>query len=95
MFTVTSVTDRGDDVLEAVGLDNDGVEHRATGWVSATTNYYPPGSYTSDGELVDGAKPRAMTADEIGAYALGLLEETYAPAPTLAPAPIAFTAPAS
>lgn len=60
------------DVLTVIGTV-DGERRRASGWVSATTHFYPPDAYARDGNRVEGATPRAMTADEALAYQAGLL----------------------
>jgi hypothetical protein len=53
----------------------------ARGWVSATTNYYPPASYNPDGTLKSGATARAMTAAERLAYARQLVQAAAPAAP--------------
>lgn len=45
----------------------------ANGWVSATTHYYPPEDYDTNGNLVPGATPRAMTDAEKTTYCTNLL----------------------
>jgi len=92
-FTLYSVTDAGDDLLVVLAHDGDGNPLYATGWVSATTNYFPPSDYDADGNLVEGAQPRAMSPEEIGAYARALIVEQnpqVQPAPP-APTPLTFT----
>jgi hypothetical protein len=90
---LVEVLDAGDDVLLARGRRGE-EELEARGWVSATTNHYPPDAYDEAGALRDDAKPRAMSADEVGAYALALLREQHPEPPAAAePTPIAFTAP--
>jgi hypothetical protein len=100
--TIASVANAGDDVLLilAAGVDADGNElvFSATGWVSATTNYFPPDQYGEDGHLIEGAAARAMTQAEIGDYALALVLEqnpqlqavptTMAPVDFEPPAPV-------
>lgn len=86
-MTVTEVLDVGDDVLLVKALDDDGNELEARGWVSATSNHYDPGSYDAAGNLLPDARPRAMTAEEVGSYALGLLGVDVA---TAAPKPVTF-----
>lgn len=79
--TVTGAYDMGNDVLKVTGqVDGIEVEVEARGWVSALTNHYGPECYTMDettGALmrVEGATPRAMTAEERLAYFCTLLEE--------------------
>lgn len=88
MIELIEVVDAGEDRLLVRGRDADGNELEATGWVSATTNHYEPGSYDEDGNLFVDARPRAMTAEEVGTYALGLLGVDVAAA---APKPVPFT----
>lgn len=76
---ITSAVDAGNDRLEVTGtVDNgDGSGPRAviaSGWVSATTHYYPPDQYTGTPlMLISGATPRAMTTEEQLAYEEALL----------------------
>lgn len=91
---LVDVLDIGGDVLLVRGRRGE-QEIEAQGWVSATTNHYPPEAY-DEGELRDEATPRAMSKEEVGVYALRLLAEQN-PEPS-APAtpdgtPIAFTTP--
>jgi hypothetical protein len=69
--------DVGDDVLRVTGqVDGEPVEAR--GWLSATTNHYPPTAYAADGHLKDGAKSQKMTEAQVRAYCRGLLLEAAA-----------------
>jgi hypothetical protein len=72
-LTVTKVLDLGDDTLQVTGLDGDGNEVTATGWVSAMTNFYPDTAYDETGQRKATAKPRAMTKAEQKNYWLSLL----------------------
>lgn len=74
-FTIESVLNTGNDVLLITATDDQGGQVTATGWVSATENFYDAKAYDSDGNLNDAAQPRAMTAAEVGAYAQRLLAE--------------------
>jgi hypothetical protein len=82
---VTAAFDLGNDVLQVQGYDADtGELCEASGWVSATTNYYPPESYDADGNRLPEAQPRAMTAGERRAYCQELLvSATSAPRGTV------------
>jgi hypothetical protein len=71
--TLTKVTVDGD-LLTVEGTDSEGNPVIAAGWQSAMSNYYPPTSYDGDGNLVDGATARAMTAKEQKAYWQSLLD---------------------
>lgn len=77
MFTIESTTDTGGDVLEIVAKDAAGNTVTAWGWVSATTNYFPPDAYDADGNRSPDIEPRAMTDDEIETYARGRVRELY------------------
>lgn len=84
MITLTraeKATD-GSDILTVYGTDENGAEVSATGWISATTNYYPPSDYGADGHLIDGAEPHEMSPDELRAYCQGLLDATVPPTPS-------------
>lgn len=80
-ITVTGAWDQGDDVLRVEGT-LDGEAATAYGWVTATTNYYPPDAYADDGHLVDGAKARAMKKGELRDYCTRLLADAAPPAET-------------
>lgn len=81
MIELVAINDLGDDILEAVGLDEEGNEIHAYGHVSATTNHFDADTYHEDGHRDPDAEPRQMTPIEIGDYARGLLA-AHAPAPT-------------
>ncbi len=89
MLQVTEVVNAGGDILIVRGLDpaQPGVIVEAQGWVSALTSHYDPADVGTDGQPRIGAKPRAMTATEIGEYASSLLSPVAA-----AETQIAFTA---
>lgn len=89
VLELVSVEDLGGDLLLAVARDQDGNEHTATGWVSATTNHYDPESYDTDGNLIKKAKPRSMTTVEVATYALSLFASELE-AVVVEPTPIAF-----
>lgn len=72
IVVVTGANDLGADVLEVLGTVN-GEAVRATGWVSAMTNFYPPEAYGEDGHRKAKAKPRAMTDAEKLVYMKSLL----------------------
>jgi hypothetical protein len=72
-----SVNDAGGDVLVVKAAVGD-LEIEARGWVSATTNHYDDASLDSKtGHRRAGARPRAMTPKEIGAYARRLIVEQH------------------
>lgn len=94
-LTITSVDALPDDTLVVTAHDDNDTLFTATGHVSATTNHYDADLYGDDGHLLPDAKPRAMTADEVGAYALALLQEQNPELrPAATPEPVAFAAPA-
>jgi hypothetical protein len=76
---VTRVDDLGDDRLRVVGVDDNGEEVEAQGWVSAMTNHFDAAHYGDDGHRVEDAQPREMTDEEKHAYWLQLLTEQAAP----------------
>lgn len=101
-FTITSVADAGNDVLLVTAEDAEGNELLAQGWVSATTNHFDEEAYDANGNLPDpsrkvltfwkrtpGAVPRAMTPEEVGAYARRLIEDAL-PEPAPEPTPLDF-----
>lgn len=104
--TITEVLDTGNDVLIVKAFDTDETQPddwstadqgewsptvvEATGWVSATTNHYDPDAYDEDGHLIADAKPRTMTAAEVGEYALSLLTPA---APAATQVPVSFVVP--
>lgn len=64
-----------EDVLLVTG-ERDGRRLTARGWINATTNHFPAAAYDAEtGHLKDDAQPRAMTEDELQAYAERLLSE--------------------
>lgn len=55
---------------------------RVSGWLSATTNYFPPDAYGEPDEAgnahrTDGATARAMTKAEKQAYYVALLDAAF------------------
>jgi hypothetical protein len=90
MITLRHAYHRDDDVLEVHGTDDQGSDVSAFGWISATTNYFPPSDYNPDGSRVDAAQPRPMTSDELRAYCQQLLDDTVPPAPPASDPTITF-----
>lgn len=79
-YEVDTITALANDRLQVVGhwIDAQGqaVTVTASGWVSATTNHYPPESYDAEtGHRHDGATARHMSEAELVDYARGLLAE--------------------
>ena len=74
---VTEVRELGNDVLLVEGAV-DGVDVRAQGWVSATTNHFDADAYGADGHRKPDATPRKMTAKERREYCARLLVEALA-----------------
>jgi hypothetical protein len=65
------------DVTATIVPDGGGdpVDVEATGWVSATTNHFPPSAYDALGNRDPAIPPRAMTPAERDAYYLQLVQE--------------------
>lgn len=92
-YQITAVDDMGADVLRvtATSVDAEGEPRTVTadGWVSATTNYYPPHAYDPatgnrrpqwedpDGSGNLTSDPRDMTAVEVEAYCRALIDAAY------------------
>ncbi len=96
-YQISSVEDMGGDILRVTATQDpdpnnpeaEPVVVTADGWVSATTNYYPPQAYNpatgnrhtqwedpiGSGNMTD--QPRAMTPDEVNTYARTLVDTQH------------------